>query len=330
MLTFRQRLGHGIIAIVAAGAILATPIVPAHAQSDVHIIAAFDESAGQNTEGVALDRSGNVFVSVSPLGDLWKFPAGSMQPQPFGHVNGIVPGQDFGMLGLAVDLSGNVYAGVQAADPDVNGVWRFDHRTGDATHLPGSESIGIPNGLAFDFNENLYVADSTGAIWRIRPGGAAKIWLHDPALTGDGSLHLFLGANGIAFRRHVFTVTNTERRTILQIRKMDGHPGPIDTLTTLPEGDNPDGVAMDVHGNAFVAMNLANAIARVSTGGSLDVRASGDPLDFPSSVAFGTTSGERSRLFGVNFSIGEMFGQPPGFGPAVWWLRAGARGVLVP
>ena len=144
----------------------------AHAETTVHVLVSFDESAGQNTEGMAIDRTGAIYVSVSPLGDLWKIPPGSTQPQPFGHVDGILPG-DFGMLGLAVDVFGNVYAAVQSANPDAAGVWRFDRGTGDATRLPGTESIAIPNGLAFDKQKNLYVTDSfTGAIWRI-PWAAA-------------------------------------------------------------------------------------------------------------------------------------------------------------
>jgi sugar lactone lactonase YvrE len=324
-----HHLHRGAIALVATATLVMVPVA-ARASTSVHVIVSFDESKGQNTEGVAVDQAGNIFVSVSPLGDLWKIPAGSDQPEPFGHVDGIVPGTDFGMLGLAVDAWGNVYACVQAADPSVNGVWRFDHATGDATRLPGTAAIGIPNGLAFDHRMNLYVTDSTGAIWRIRPGGDAKIWAQDPALAGDGSLGLFLGANGIAFRRHVFTVTNTERRTILRIRKHDGKAGPIRVLTTLPEGDNPDGVQLDIHGNAYVAMNLANTIGVVSPDGSLDVLATGDPLDFPSSLAFGTTSGERRTLFGVNFSLSELFGLPSGSGPALWDLRVGTVGVLLP
>jgi sugar lactone lactonase YvrE len=329
MFAARPRLRRGVIAVAVAGAAFAFPIAPARAQSDVHIVVAFDESAGQNTEGVAVDRVGDVFVSVTPLGDLWKIPVGSTTPEPFGHVGGIVPGRDFGMLGLAVDVFGNVYAAVQSADPAVDGVWRFDRATGAATRLPGTSAIAIPNGLAFDNRGNLFVTDSAaGAIWRIPWGGSAQVWLQDPALAGNGSLGLGvpLGANGIAFRNGVFTVTNTELRTILTVP--EGGAGPIGILTTL--ADNPDGVTMDVHGNAYVAINLQNMIGRISPDGSLDVLASGDPLDFPSSVAFGTAAGGRRTLFGVNFSLGELFGQPPGFGPAVFTLDVGAAGVPVP
>jgi sugar lactone lactonase YvrE len=324
----RPRLRLGAIAIVAAAAIAATPIAPAHAASDVHILVAFDESAGQNPEGIALDRVGDVFVSVSPLGDLWKIPAGSTTPQPFGHVDGIVAGRDFGLLGLAVDVQGNVYGAVQSADPAANGVWRFDRTTGDATRLPGTQAIGIANGLAFDRRGNLYVTDSAaGAIWRIPRGGTASVWLQDPALTGDGSLQLGvpLGANGIAFRNGRLTVTNTERRTILSIPTWD--PSAIHVVATL--ADNPDGVAMDVHGNAYVAINLEDLIVRVSPAGSVDAIASGDPLDFPSSVAFGTARGGRRTLYGVNFSISEIFGRPPGFGPGVFTIDVGVPGMPV-
>src|SRR5580765_1555411 len=316
--------------VTACLLVLSSSAGAAHAETTVHVLVSFDESAGQNTEGIAIDRTGAIYVSVSPLGDLWKIPPGSTQPQPFGHVDGILPG-DFGMLGLAVDVFGNVYAAVQSANPDAAGVWRFDRGTGDATRLPGTESIAIPNGLAFDKQKNLYVTDSsTGAIWRIPWGGSAQACVQDVRLTSDGIQGLFLGANGIAYRQGLFTVTNSERRTVLQIPKIGGQPGPISVLANLPPGDNPDGVAMDVHGDAFIAMNLQNAIGEVHPDGSLDVVASGDPLDFTSSVAFGTARGGRTRLFGVNFSISEIFGLPSGSGPGVFWLDARVPGMPVP
>jgi sugar lactone lactonase YvrE len=324
----RHRFRLAATAILAAAAIAAAPIAPAQAASEVHIVVAFDESAGQNPEGIALDHRGDVFVSVSPLGDVWKIPPGTSTPHPFGHVDGITPGSDFGLLGLAVDVQGNVYGAVQSADPAANGVWRFDRRTGDATRLPGTQAIGIANGLAFDHNGNLYITDSAaGAIWRVPWGGSASIWAQDPALAGDGSLHLGvpLGANGIAVRHRTLTVTNTEQHTILSIPTSD--PSAIRVVATL--SGNPDGVAMDVHGDAYVAVNLANTIAKISPSGSVSVVASGNPLDFPSSVAFGTAHGGRRTLYGVNFSLGELFGLPPGFGPAVFTIDVGVAGMPV-
>jgi len=327
----RSRAGRSLAALVLSAAIVFVTAGAAAAQATVHVVVAFDESKGQNPEGLAIGRNGTLFVSVSPLGDVWRIPPGSTHPQPFAHVNGITPGSDFGLLGLAVDVFGNVYGAVQSANPDANGVWRFDRTTGAATRLPGTAAIGLPNGLAFDKQMNLYVTDSArGAIWRIPWGGSASIWLQATALTGDGSLGLNLGANGIAIQRGVLTVTNTERRTVLQIPKVGGQPGGISLLASLPAGDNPDGVTMDVFGDAFIAMNLANAIGEVTPSGSMHVVASGGPLDFPSSVVFGTARGYRTSIFGVNFSVSELFGLPSGPGPGVYVFNAGVPGWPTP
>jgi len=331
MILSRARAGRSAIALVLCSLFVIGFAGTAEAGAPVHVVASFDESRGQNPEGIAVGRTGAVYVSVSPLGDVWRFAPGSEDPQPFAHVDGIVPGRDFGLLGLAIDVFGNVYGAVQSADPDANGVWRFNRWTGEATRLPGTAAMGIPNGLAFDKQMNLYVTDSAaGAIWRIPWGGTASVWLQDTKLTGNGSLGLGIGANGIAIQRGVLTVTNTERRTILRIPKVGGQPGEISVLTTLPAGDNPDGVAMDVFGNAYVCFNLADTVARVTPSGSVNAVASGDPLDFPSSVAFGTARGKRSTLYGVNFSIGELFGIPPGDGPGVFSIAVGSPGMPVP
>src|SRR3954470_13495191 len=198
----RSRAGRSVVALLLAAAVVVVTAGAAAAQATVHVVASFDESEGQNPEGIAIAHDGTLFVSVSPLGDVWRIPPGSDGPQPFGHVNGIVPGRDFGLLGLAVDVFGNVYGAVQSADPAANGVWRFDRFTGDATRLPGTAAIGVPNGLAFDKQKNLYVTDSAGgAIWRIPWGGTAAVWLQAAPLTGNGSLGLNIGANGIAIQR---------------------------------------------------------------------------------------------------------------------------------
>src|SRR3954465_2186743 len=291
----RSRAGRSVVALLLAAAVVAVTAGAAAAQATVHVVASFPESTGQNPEGMPIPHDGTLFVSVSPLGDVWRIPPGSNRPQPFAHVSGIVPGRDFGLLGLAGDGAGNGYGAVQSANPDANGVWRFDRDTGTATRLPGTAAIGLPYGLAFDKQKNLYVTDSArGAIWRIPRGGTASIWLQDTALTGNGSLGLNLGANGLAIQRGVLTVTNTERRTVLQIPKVGGQPGPISLLASLPAGDNPDGVTLDVFGDAFVAMNLANAVAEITPSGSMHVVASGGAPGFPPPRGFGGARGAPS------------------------------------
>src|SRR5438034_48237 len=115
-----------------------------------------------------------------------------------------------------------------------------------ATASDGAEKIVLPNGLAFDSRGNLYVADSRlGAIWRIRPGGTAQMWLQDELLEGNGSIGLFIGANGIAYRHGSLFVTNTEKFDLLRIKvHPDGSPGEPAVIANFEPGAAPDGLAV--------------------------------------------------------------------------------------
>ena len=68
MAASRRVLRRGGVGFVIAAIVALVGGSAAQATEEVHIVASFDESQGQNTEGVAVDQAGNVFVSVSPLG----------------------------------------------------------------------------------------------------------------------------------------------------------------------------------------------------------------------------------------------------------------------
>jgi hypothetical protein len=103
-----------LIVALALPLLLLLSAAPVRA-AEVEVVATFDEAAGQNPEGLAIDSQGNTFVSMSALGELWRFPAGSTTPEVFGTISGIVPGLDFGLLGLAADARGDIYGAVQPA-----------------------------------------------------------------------------------------------------------------------------------------------------------------------------------------------------------------------
>ena len=91
----------------------------------------------------------------------------------------------------------------------------------------------------------------------------------------------------------------------------------------------PDGIALDIDGNIYIAAVAQSAIVRVNTDGSFDILAD-DPdrelLDFTSSVAFGTTEGMETTLYAVNLALG-----PPGAnGPALLTLDVGVAGLPLP
>lgn len=316
-------LGMVISMVVASGA----PVTAA----DVDRIVSFDASSGEFPEGVAVDKDGTIYVSLAPIGRLL-----AIAPDGSQRVLTTLPvGDGFGPLGLAVDATGNVYAAVVTFDAATHGVYRVAP-DGKASRLPGSQNIAFPNALAFDKRGNLYVTDSIrGAVWRIPRKGSARPWIQHPLLAGDGSLAppFPVGANGIAHRHSTLLVANTELATIVEIPILpDGTPGAASVLAQSSALEHPDGIALDVHGNIYVAVPSQNTIARVSSEGTrlTTIAAESNGLDFPTSLAFGTGSGDRQTLFVVNFAVGPAFGFPAGSGPALLALDAAVPGQPLP
>ncbi|TMB94182.1 MAG: hypothetical protein E6J40_14350 [Chloroflexi bacterium] len=73
-----------------------------------------------------------------------------------------------------------------------------------------------------------------------------------------------------------------------------------------------DGVAMDNADNLYVAANSKGQIDRVDPVGHVQVLASGDPLSFPSDIAFGTGRGNRTDIFISNFAAFPTSNGAPG------------------
>ena len=304
---------------------------------------AFIPMPGVTPRGVAVDKVGNVYVSAGELRAnieyilIWKFtPAG--EKSFFAEIGQGTIG------GLAVTADGDLYVAMAAG---LNkGVWRVD-REGQKELLPGSGQILFANGLAFDDRGTLYVTESLsmdsppvygpGGIWRIPRGGQAELCLRDELLRGSVVFPLPapIGANGIAYYHGNLYVTNTAKGTVLRIPVWpDGSVGEPEVWTTLLEvpgsplpGSFPvvmgDGVALDVHGNLYVAVLTRSAVVRINLlDKSQETVAVWPPakLDFPASLAFGTGKGERTNLFVTNLGNGRWAG------PGLVKIDAGAPG----
>ncbi len=320
----------GATVAIGGATAIALGTTPVTAAGHVDTLVSFDPAAGELPEGVAVDKRGNVFVSVSPLGQVVKVPAGTTDVEPFGQV-ALAPG-DLGVLGLATDAPGNVYGAVFSTDPDTNGVWKFDRKTGAASRVPGTGAIVFPNSVAFDKRGTMYVTDTIlGAVWRVPRGGSAEPWIVDPLLEGTGAIGFPfpLGANGIAVRHHTVYVGVTEQGSIVSIPiRPDGSAGDADVWFQDPAAVV-DGLAIDVHGNVYFANPVPGAVFRVNTDGSVDTLATNaDGLDGPTSVAFGTGRDDKQSLYAVSFSV--ALGTPLGNGPSLVKFDVGHPGQPVP
>lgn len=292
---------RSIVAVVTWMVVLVAGV--AEASVPVETVVAFNPLAGEFPEGVAVDVRGNAYVSlIQPVYEIRKLdPAGTQSV--LAHFT--VPG--FGPLGLAVGASGDLYVAMATFDAATRGVYRV-MPDGTSSRLPGTEGMLFPNGVALDPRGNVYATDSiVGSVWKITRRGLAQVWFQSPLLAGTGAAGLGfpIGANGIAFGRNALVVTNTEGAQIVRIPvEPDGNAGTPSVLAQSSALFGADGVALDVFGDAFVAVNPQSTLVRVAVDGSLDTLATGaDGLDNPASVAFGTSKGERKSLFLTNFSI---------------------------
>ena len=314
---------RSLIAVLAAAA-FALPVAVAGAAIQIDVVVDYNPAAGELTEGVAVDKRGDVFVSVTPLGQIRKYePDGS----EIMRVQLVPPGSGIGLAGLAVDAPGSLYVAAITFSPATQGVYKVS-RDGSFTRLPGTGAIGFANGVTLDKRGNVYVTDTArGAVWRVpADGGTAHVWFESQLIQGTGAFQFGfpLGANGIAYRQNEVVVGNTEGARLVRIAiEPDGSAGSVSVLAESPALLGVDGIAFDVHGNVWAAVIAQSTIVRVSPSGVVTtVATAADGLDWASSIAFG----KNGDLWAVNYAIGP----PGGPGPALLRLAVEVKGQPVP
>jgi sugar lactone lactonase YvrE len=296
-----------------------------------------DYGVGELPEGIAFDKMGNMYVSIQSKGEIWKI-------RPNGAESLLFSVPTAAAFGLAVDACGNVYA-TFALGTSGNGVYRIT-KDGDGKLLPGTEKILWANALAFDKRGSLYITDTwDGAIWRVTPGGSARLWLqHDLLegleLTDPGKVQGFppVGANGIGYWHGDLYVANTEKGLLIRVpilkygkagvpQVVAGDVGKIGGPDGMLYGL--DGITLDVFGNVYGALVLQNKLVKINPdNGKVEVLLTDkDGLSNPASLAFGTGKHYRKTIFFTNFSlIDPTFGK----GPAVLKFNVCVPGLPLP
>ncbi len=291
-------------------------------------VANFDAFSGQLPESIAIDQFGNIYISMSPLREIWKLnSAGSFEKvvASFSLETGL-----FGINGLRFDPRGNLYVAISSTLPEMNGVWKINS-DGEKERVAGTGNILLPNDVSVLPNGTLYITDSAmGAVWRCKPRGEAGLWIQNVALEGTGAIGLGvpIGANGIVvtFANKIaladniaqnqtggVIIANTEKGQLVYVPILpDESAGePIVMIADPSALFGLDGITLDARGNIYGAVNYASSIVRISRDGyNLSEVVSGAPLDFPTSLAFGTGRTNHT-LFIVNFGVIHFLSEPP-------------------
>jgi sugar lactone lactonase YvrE len=330
------------MAVMLVGLAAPATGVPASTVGPVEVVATFDASQGELPEGVALDKPGNIYVSLGPpffagggYGEIRQIDPDGTETTLVEYLSGPAP------AGLAVDAPGNVYFAVPDLTQAAVGVYRVtDDSSAEPLPRTKTEPMLVPNGLAIDKRGNVFASDSViGAIWRYPRGGTtpAEIWKSDePLLAGCEAGEL--GANGIAFWKGDLYVANTARGALVRIPvSNDGAPG----IPTIIAGDKDcdeddplyslDGIAFDVHGDVYASLVLQNKLVRIDPedGTPTPLLGEEDGLWNPASLAFGTGKGDRQTLFIANYAVlpPKPAGSP---GPAILKVDVGVPGLPLP
>lgn len=318
---------------MAAGiaALLALPPTLVTADERVEEVIAFDPAAAEFPEGITVDKTGDVYVSMTLLGQIRKITPDGKQ-----SVVATIPAPGFGVAGLESAPWGDLYVAVAAldlqtgqTDPETRGVYRVSP-SGTATRLAGTGAMIFPNDVTLDERGNVYATDSIGgAVWRIPRRGVAALWSDASELAGDGSFGFDfpIGANGIATRGRDLLVGNTERGTLVSVPILPGGgAGAARVVKAASELVGVDGIVVDVRGTVYAASGLQNLVTRVTRTGAVEILATAaDGLNQPSTLAFGTTAGDQMTLYVLNFSV--FSAQPT---PGVLRVPVGVPGMPVP
>ena len=289
---------------------LPATVTPIETSGSVKVLRTYDESLEEFPEGIAAGPGGELFVSITPLGQIRVI-------NPDGTEKTLIDLGEGKTLGLAVGADGDVFFAQHSPGSPNHGVHKI---TGQFTSqvLPGTEEITHPNGLAFDEQGVLYVSDSQGGtLWRIPPEGGAEIWMQDGLLEGTDETPGFppIGVNGVGWHQDNLYVTNHEKGTVLRIPVLEGgDPGTPEILAQ--DMYSLDGLTLDGEGNIYAAFGARSQIIMIDPGsGETAVLASRENgLDLPSSLVFGTQPGNRGSLYFTNYAV---MGRGPGPGVLV-------------
>jgi hypothetical protein len=208
----------------------------------------------------ALDREGNIYATFSG-------PRGQKVPVSIFKIDSNYNAKPFlsdmmNATAIAFDRQGDMYVSSRHDEA----VYKVAPNGTMSTY---AEGMGIATGIAFDREENLYVGDRSGTIFKIARD--RQIFVFATLEPSVSAYHIAFGPLGDMF------VTGPSTSSFDCVYKVDPHG----TVSVFYRGlGRPQGLALDIEGNIYVAASLAGkrGIVKITPQGNANLEVSGQGL----------------------------------------------------
>jgi sugar lactone lactonase YvrE len=231
----------------------------------------------------AVDAAGNIYATFS--GSRGQKVGVSVYKVDNKHVTRPFLKDLMNATGLAVDGDGILYVSC-----------RMDGAVYQATpageRSTYAEGMGIATGIAFDKDENLYVGDRSGTIFKISRD--RQIFVFATLEPSVAAYHLAFGPDGCLY------VTGPTTSSYDHVYRIN----PAGEVSSFYRGlGRPQGLAFDMQGNLYVAASLAGqrGVVRLSRDARAELAISGNGI-----VGLAFTR-QRSVILATNNSLLELF-----------------------
>jgi len=208
----------------------------------------------------ALDRDGNIYVTFSGSRGQ-KVPVSIFKIDTNYNVKPFLSDM-MNATAIAFDREGQMYV----SSRNDEAVYKVAPNGTMSTY---AEGMGIATGIAFDAAENLYVGDRSGTIFKIARD--RQIFVFATLEPSVSAYHIAFGPHGDMF------VTGPSTSSFDCVYKVDPHG----TVSVFYRGlGRPQGLALDVDGNIYVAASLGGkrGIVKITPQGKANLEVSGQGL----------------------------------------------------